>query len=225
LTSVLLAGATGLVGGECLRLLAADPAIPRVVTIARRPLEDGLRTAIDLSRVEEHLVDFDRLSEHAPLFAVDAVVCALGTTMKQAGSRDRFRRVDFQYPLEMARLGLTGGAGHFLLVSAIGADPRSRIFYNRVKGEVEEAISSLPYRSTTVLRPSLLLGDRREFRLGEAIGNRLGFLLPSKLRPVPARDVAAALALSLLRPPEGFHVAESGRLPGLADEYRRLRRP
>jgi uncharacterized protein YbjT (DUF2867 family) len=187
--SILIAGATGLVGRECLGLVLEDPAFSRVVVIARRPL-----TLAQPSRaLEAHVVDFDRLDEHAELFAVDQVLCALGTTIKQAGSQERFRVVDYGYPLALARLGLAHGASHFLLVSALGANARSRIFYSRVKGELEDAVLALPYRSITFARPSLLLGDRIERRLGEEIAKRLAFLVPGRYRPVQARDVAAAL--------------------------------
>jgi uncharacterized protein YbjT (DUF2867 family) len=100
--------------------------------------------------------------------------------------------VDFDYPLGVVRLSRAQGAGHFLLVSALGADPGSRVFYSRVKGELEEAVIRLGFRSVTVARPSLLLGERPQVRLGEAIGARLGFLVPARYRPVQGAQVAAA---------------------------------
>jgi uncharacterized protein YbjT (DUF2867 family) len=159
--------------------------------------------------VESHLVDFDSLAAAAELFRVDQILCALGTTIRQAGSRERFRLVDYVYPLEAARLGLAGGAKHYLLVSAIGADPRSWVFYSRVKGEVESAILALPYRSVTIARPSLLLGARAEHRLGEQLAKRLAFLLPDKYKPVAGDAVAAALVHAAKDDASGRRIIES----------------
>ena len=125
--------------------------------------------------------------------AADHIFCALGTTMRQAGSEAAFREVDFDYPLALARAALARGAGHFLLVRAVGASPPSRIFYNRVKGEVEAAIAALGFRSLTIARPSLLLGDRGEFRPKEQLGRLLGLFAPPRWKPVAAERVARAL--------------------------------
>ena len=202
--SVLLAGATGLVGTEGLRLLLADPAFDRVVVLARRPPAVAPSPTLDV-----RVVDFDALPADPAVFGVDAIVCALGTTIKQAGSQARFRRVDFDYPLAIARLGLTHGARHFLLVSALGADPRSRIFYSRVKGELEVAVLALDYEAVTIVRPSLLLGDRAEFRLGEVIAKRVAFLTPARYKPVHARDVARTLVDAARQGGAGKRVIES----------------
>jgi uncharacterized protein YbjT (DUF2867 family) len=217
--SVLICGATGLVGRECLRLLSEDPAFGRIVALTRRPLPEDLLGELDHSKVEPHVVAFGRLSAHADLFRVDCILCAIGTTIRKAGSRERFREVDHDYPLAVARLGVKRGAGHFLLVSAIGADPRSRVFYNRVKGEVEVALSALPYRSLTLVRPSLLLGDRAELRLGEEVMKRMAFLSPRKYKPVEARAVAAALLQAALENSPGRRTIESKEIPAVADAY------
>lgn len=201
--SVLVVGATGLVGAEIVRQLAADASVQRIVVISRRPLVD--RPA----RVESHIVDFDRLHEHASLFAVDQIFCALGTTIKQAGSQAAFRQVDFEYPLAVARLGLKGGARHFLLVSALGANSESGIFYNRVKGELEDQLRSLGYRSVSIARPSLLLGKREEFRLMERVGMVIGELVPGRYRPVQAEAVAKSLVTAAQIDAPGLHIIES----------------
>jgi uncharacterized protein YbjT (DUF2867 family) len=202
---VLLAGATGLVGRECLRLLAADPAVSRVVVLARR----ALQLPAPPDKLAVHLVDFERLGTVAPLLVADAVVCALGTTMRVARSRERFRQVDCGYAVAFARLALAGGARHFLLVSALGVDARSRVFYNRVKGETEDAIRALGYRSLTIVRPSVLLGDRGEFRLGEAMAKRIASLVPGRLRAVSAAAVAAVLVRAAIEDAPGTRVIES----------------
>jgi uncharacterized protein YbjT (DUF2867 family) len=204
--SVTILGATGLVGAECLRQFAQSREFARVVVVTRRPLP----SAIALPRVETHVVDFDRLEyDAAEHFRVSHIVCALGTTIRKAGSRERFRRVDHDYPLAAGQIGLRQGARHFLLVSALGANARSRIFYNRVKGDIENAIRALPYRSVTILRPSLLLGQRDEVRLGESIGKLFAWIVPKRYRPVQAREVARALLVAALEDRPGVHVIES----------------
>lgn len=210
--SVTLLGATGLVGREALRMLLVEPAVDRVVSVGRRPLPAALLGDAPRDRLDGRVVDMDRLSEHPDAFATDAVVCALGTTMKQAGSRDAFRRVDHDIPLEAARIALAQGTAHYLLVSALGANARSRIFYNRVKGEVERDVLALPFRSTTILRPSLLLGAREDVRPAEQLAKALGWLLPGRYRPVRTRDVARVLVERALGAEAGVRIVESGEI-------------
>ncbi|MCK6685434.1 MAG: NAD-dependent dehydratase [Thermoanaerobaculia bacterium] len=209
---VLLLGATGLVGGECLSLLLADGSFHRVVTLTRRALTPAGAQIAPGTVFENHVIDFSALSLNAGLFEVNLVISCLGTTIKKAGSEQNFRRVDFDFPLEAARLARDGGASQFLLVSSLGADPGSRIFYNRVKGELEDALIGLGFRQLTILRPSLLAGERREFRLGEEIGKRLGFLFPARFRPVEARAVAACLLDRARRPRSGLETIESASI-------------
>lgn len=190
--SATLLGATGMVGADCLRLLLADERFARVVTVGRRPLPPqpaGERRA----QLVERVADMQRLEEQADAFATDRVICALGTTMKQAGSREAFRRVDHDLVLEAARLALASGASHFLLVSALGADAAARVFYNRVKGEVERALLGLPFRAITIVRPSLLVGVRRDARPFESLGRAVAWAIPGRWRPVRASDVARVL--------------------------------
>lgn len=184
---VLLVGATGVVGTECLRQLAADDSVALVRALVRRPLADAP------AKVEVVVTDMRTIESHPEFFAVDQVVCALGTTIKVAGSPAAFRAVDYELPLRVAQLARAQGATHFLLVSALGASTASGVFYNRVKGELEDALGALGFRSLTIARPSLLLGDRAEFRLGERIAQPFGFLIPPRWKPVHARQVAAAL--------------------------------
>jgi uncharacterized protein YbjT (DUF2867 family) len=211
--SALLLGATGLVGGHCLELLLAEPAYARLVVLTRRPLER------EHPKLAQHIVDFDRLAEHAALFAVDDVFCCLGTTIRRAGSQDAFRKVDRLYPHEAARLALEQGARQFLLVSAVGADPTSRVFYNRVKGEVEMAVQALAFQRVVIVRPSLLLGERAGFRPGERIAEWMSKPLApllrgplARYRPIPARTVARALVRLALEEGMGVRVVESSPL-------------
>lgn len=212
MASIALLGSTGLVGRQCLDLLADDRAFERIVVIARRKFAEATAP-----RIEGHVIDFDRLEAHADALAVDQVICALGTTIKAVGgSRERFRAVDYGIPLAAAKIALRQGARHFLLVSALGADAGSRIFYNRVKGELEDALRTLGYRSVTIVRPSLLLGDREEFRLGEVVAKRFAWAVPGRFRPVHARDVARALVRSAREDIPGLHIIESDDISAYA---------
>jgi uncharacterized protein YbjT (DUF2867 family) len=206
--AALVAGATGLVGRECLRLLSIDAAVAEVRALVRHPLPPESFG----SRVREYRTDFDELHNHPDWFQVDWVFCALGTTMRKAGSPEKFRRVDYEYPLAIAKLAVSGGAGHFLLVSATGANPLSRFFYSRVKGELEEAVRGLGYRSFTIARPSLLLGERQERRFGEEVAKRLGWIVPSRWRPVHASQVAGALVHAAHAAIPGVQIFENAAL-------------
>lgn len=212
LRSVLLIGATGLVGSECLRLLLRHDAFDRVVVLARRPLVGPSPHP----KLQTHLVDFDRLTSAASCFEVDQIICALGTTMKAAGSRARFRAVDLLYPLTAAHLGVEKRVSHFLLVSALGASATSHFFYNRMKGELEDAVSALPYRSVTIARPSVLVGKRERPRAAERFAGGLRALVPPQYRPIDAADVARALVLQAVADQPGRRVIESIELRQIA---------
>jgi len=159
-------------------------------------------------------IDYSRLEPPPPWAAAEHVFCALGTTMRQAGSEEAFRRVDFDYPVALARATVARGARHFLLVSAVGASTNSRFFYNRVKGEVEAAIIALGFHSLTVARPSLLLGDRGTFRWVEQVGKVAGVLAPARWRPVAAESVARALIAAARRDEPGVRILENTDLRG-----------
>lgn len=203
-----MAGSTGLVGQALVRQLAAERTWREVRALVRHALPPDL----SVPNVVSVQVDYDRLDRPPDWAAADHVFCALGTTMRQAGSSQAFRRVDFEYPVALARAALARGARHFLLVSAVGAAPNSRFFYNRVKGEVEAAITALGFRSVTIARPSLILGPRREPRLGEQIGKLLGLVSPPRWRPVQAAQVARALVEAAKRDLPGIHILENQEL-------------
>lgn len=207
--TALLAGATGLVGRHVLQFLLADAAWSRVVTVGRRT------TPQRHDKLEQRVLDLGAIEALGDLPHADDVFCCLGTTIKQAGSQQEFRRVDHDFVLGLARAGLRHGATQFLLVSAIGADPESRLFYSRVKGETEAAVRKLPYRATQIFRPSLLLGEREEFRFGERIAMAgaplLRLVLVSRLRryrPIEARDVARAMVRIAREAPRGPNLFE-----------------
>ena len=221
--AVLVAGANGLVGCAVVRRLVAQPWAGSVTALVRR---SGALTAGQAmpGRLRERVIDFDRLDapETQSAFAADIVICALGTTIRRAGSEAAFRRVDVEYPAALARRAFAAGAHHFLLVSALGADARSGVFYNRCKGEVEAEILAIGFLSVTVVRPSLLLGKRAEFRLGERIAQDLsraiGWMVPRAWRPVPADSVAAALVMAARVDAPGVRVLENAALLAAKDE-------
>jgi uncharacterized protein YbjT (DUF2867 family) len=195
-----------------LRILASDPNVAEVRALVRRPLPKVAKGA----SIHECRADFDKLDPSSGVFAVDRVFCALGTTIRKAGSQEAFRRVDFGYPLAIARAAGARGACHLLLVSALGADAHSRVFYNRVKGELEEAILALGYPSVTIARPSLLLGDRSERRVGEEFAKKIGWLSPARWAPVKASQVALALVRAAHAGKPGVEVLENIQLRGTA---------
>ncbi|HEX8141262.1 MAG TPA: NAD(P)H-binding protein [Pyrinomonadaceae bacterium] len=211
--TALLLGATGLVGGHCLDLLLKDAAYGKVTTLGRRLLP------VEHQKLEQQVVDFTRLADFASLLEAQDIFSCLGTTIKKAGTREAFRQVDFSYPYEAARIAVKNGAEQLLLVSSLGADARSGIFYNRVKGELEDAVSKLPFRGIQIFRPSLLLGKRDEFRRGERISEyamkTFSFLLVGpldKYRPVQARAVATAMLRVAKANPAGVNIFESDRI-------------
>jgi uncharacterized protein YbjT (DUF2867 family) len=208
----IVAGATGLVGRELVRQLAADRRWREVRALVR----DSLPADLSGSTVVPVQVDYSRLEPPPGWATADHVFCALGTTMRQAGSAAAFRRVDFDYPVALARAALAGGARHFLLVSALGAAAASRVFYNRVKGEVEDAVAALGFQSVTIARPSLLVGRRTEPRLAEQLGKVIGMLAPPRWRPVPADRVARALVEAARRGEPGIHILENRDLRAAA---------
>jgi uncharacterized protein YbjT (DUF2867 family) len=210
---VMLLGATGLTGGKVLQGLLGRDEVSQVVALVRHKLP----TLHD--KLAQHEVDFDRLEDYAELFDVDVIICCLGTTIKKAGSQDQFRKVDLGYPLKAAELGRSHGVRAFILMSAIGASSSSTIFYNRVKGELEDALRELDYPYLSIYHPSLLLGDRKEQRAAEALGikamplvNRLLIGPLDKYRGIEAQTVASAMvneACSLASEPAAERVIQT----------------
>lgn len=207
---LMLVGASGLVGQRVLQQALASPAVNRVIAPTRKALAPA-------SRLDNPIIDFEHLPADASWWKADAVICTLGTTMAKAGSQAAFRRVDHDYPLAVARLARAAGASAFVLNSALGAAVGSRVFYNRVKGEVERAIAGLGYPSLTLVRPSLLDGGRRpDDRPGERVALRFAGifrpLLPARYRAVTTDAVARTLLAAALARPPGAHVIESERI-------------
>ncbi|WP_149096010.1 oxidoreductase [Paenibacillus terrae] len=201
-------GATGLVGGYVVRELLVQKEYSRVMVVGRRALE------IKHPKLEQALIDWEHPQEAASAFeGVDDVFCCLGTTMKKAGSKEQFRQVDLDYPVLTARLGKEAGAVQMLTISSMGADPESRVFYNRTKGEAEEALADIGLPALHLFRPSLILGTRPERRFGEAaaavVMKALDGVMTGKLasyRAIPASVIARAMVRIALAHASGVHI-------------------
>ena len=217
--TALLAGATGLVGRALLPRLLDEPAYRQVLVLARGPAPDRAREP----RLEWEQVDFDALPDALP--PVHDAYITLGTTIKVAGSEAAFRRVDFDYVIAVARAARVAGATRLGIVSALGADSKSRVFYNRVKGDTEAALQGLGFETLVIAQPSMLIGDRaalgQPVRRGEvAVARWLGpvmSLVPRGVRPIAALDVAAALHAAVRDAGPGVHRLGSARMQGAAE--------
>ncbi|MGG3560842.1 oxidoreductase [Neobacillus rhizosphaerae] len=215
--TALILGASGLVGKELTKILIQKNTYEKIFLLVRRPIE-----MID-SVCEPHVVDFDHLHNYEELFHATDVFCCLGTTIKKAKTKEAFRKVDYDYPVDAAKLAYKGGAENFLIVTAMGANPKSLFFYNQVKGDVEETLKKMNLPSLHIFRPSLLLGDRGEFRLGEKIAAKasglINVLMVGPLRTykaIEAKNVAAAMAEVALLNNKGIHIYPSQEIEQLA---------
>ena len=206
MTRLMLVGATGLVGHRVLRQALKHPQVEQVIAPTRRALPPH-------ARLLNPVVGFDDLPTEADWWAVDAVICTLGTTIKKAGSQAAFRRVDHDHPLAVGRIALRHGAKAYALNSALGADASSRVFYSRTKGELERDLQTLGYPSLTFVRPGLIGGERQEVRVGEQIGvtvsQWLRPLLPKRYRVVPAERIAFHLLQAALAARPGVRLVMS----------------
>lgn len=205
--TALIAGASGLTGGYLLNLLLESTEYSTVIAYVRKS------SGLTHPKLKEMLVDWETLQE--PVAAED-VFCCLGTTIKKAGSQEAFRRVDYNYPLQLAQLQFRGGSQQFLLVSAMGADAKSSIFYSRVKGELENALQSIGYKSLHIFRPSFIAGPRKESRPGERIGLAIFSLLSplfigplKKYAPIQAEFIARAMLRTAQKNEQGTKVYDS----------------
>ncbi len=210
--TALIAGATGAVGSALLKQLLQHPAYTQVIALSRRELPSA-------PKLNTLILDFDALETALPGALAgatpDDVYCTLGTTMKRAGSKEAFRRVDHDYVLQLAQAGRSAGAARFMLNSSVGAAQKTSSFYLRVKGEVEAAVSALDYSAVHIFRPSILLAKRDDSRPGEAIAQKLSGLYNPllrgglrKYRAISVEEVARAMLHAALGPFEGVHVHE-----------------
>lgn len=203
--TALIAGASGLVGRHLTEFLLKSSEYEKVIILVRAPLD------IASHKLEQVIYDYKNPDELK--IRADHIFCCLGTTIKKAGSAEAFRDVDYKYIAGLAQSGFGKGASKFLLVSAMGADKHSRVFYNRVKGETENVVKQIPFESVLIFRPSLLKGNRRETRAGETFANIImrifKILIPLKYRAIDAEKVAMAMYKYSIKEMEGVHIIES----------------
>jgi uncharacterized protein YbjT (DUF2867 family) len=201
MSEAVLIGATGLVGSELLRRLLVDERFSSVVVLGRRP------TGVMHANLREHVIDFDAPASWSTLVRGDVLFSALGTTLRAAGTPAAQYRVDHTYQHRVAEAARRNDMGTYVLVSSAGASPRSRIFYSRMKGELERDVEALGFPRTRILRPGLLDGERREDRPGEQWALRilrpLAPFLPASARPVPVATVARAAVEAAFDPTPG----------------------
>lgn len=206
---VMVWGGSGLVGSACLRYLLKDDRVTAVVAPTRRPL------GISHAKLANPQVDFGQIATQGALFeGIDCVVSALGTTIRQAGTREQFRLIDHDYNLSIAKTARQRGVNRFCLVSAVGADEQSLVFYSRIKGELERGVTALGFPSLFLYRPGLLVGEREHFRLGESLAIKtsglMNLLMQGPLKPFRAirgEVVGRALAnnAAMTASTEGVH--------------------
>lgn len=206
--TALIIGASGLVGKQLVQQLLKDERYEKVTALVRKPLD------IQHNKLEQTRYDFDW--PNADLAIGDELFCCLGTTIKKAGSQTAFRKVDYDYIVETAKIALANGTKKIAIVSSMGADKDSSIFYNRIKGETEEALQKLNYEACYILRPSLLMGARDELRMGELVGKlfmtALSFAVPKKYKGIEGYQVAKAMIASMNSNKNGFQILESDEL-------------
>lgn len=208
--TALIIGSTGLVGSHLLNLLLDSNDYIKVITFVKRD------TGIKHQKLTQHIIDFDKPETYKELVVGDDFFCTIGTTIKKAGNKDAFRKVDFEYPKQFAAFALQNKVKQFLIISSLGADSNSGNFYLKTKGEIQDFLKDCNFESVAVLQPSLLLGNRTEFRLGEKIGaffmKTLSFLFLGNLKKYKAiegKTVAKALLTIVKTNNSGFKIYES----------------
>lgn len=208
--TALVIGATGLTGEQCLMELLASPHYNKIIVLTRKKLQTTN------NEIHNLVTDFENLELIREQIKADHIYCAMGTTIGKAGSQEAFRKVDYEIPLQVAQIAKQNGAEKFILVSSLGADASSNIFYSKTKGELEEALAKLNFKSLLIFRPSILLGDRKEKRTGEAIGRfaaeKLSFLFAGPLKKykgTPVDVLAKKMVKTALEENSGVQIIEN----------------
>ena len=216
--TALLIGSTGLIGSHLLQILLQSDNYDNVITFVRKD------SRIKHPKLRQHIVDFDTPKTYQDFIKGDDFYCTIGTTIKTAGSEEAFRKVDYQYPKQFATIALENGVKQFLLVSSLSADENSSNFYLKTKGEIQSFLNKSNFESVSIAQPSLLLGDRQEFRFGEQVGAILmktfSFLLIGSLKkykPIHGDTVAKALFALAQKNKTGFEIYESDKLQQLGN--------
>jgi uncharacterized protein YbjT (DUF2867 family) len=208
--TALIVGASGLVGSFCLRLLLQSNRYDKVIAVGRKALP------MQHPKLRQLVVDFEKLDIYKHSLIADDIYCTLGTTIKQAGSQDNFYKVDYTYVVKLAAITSANFASQFLVVSSLGANANSNIFYSRVKGQMENTVKPMPFLGVHIFQPSLLLGNRQEKRIGEKIGTfimtRFDFLFLGplkKYKAIYAEEVAKAMLYAAMQDGAGVKAHDS----------------
>ena len=208
--TAIVAGASGLIGKELVQKLISSDQYRRIYVLSRK------KSGLVNEKIEELVIDFEKINQLKFNEPVDDVFCTLGTTMKQAGSRDNFKKVDFEYVVALANLGKQAGASRFLVISAMGADSKSAVFYNKVKGMTEEALIKIGFKQLVIFRPSLLLGKRSEARFAERLSGAFmktfNFLIPDNYKAIEAEKVAGRMLKMAINSAEAVLIVKSGEM-------------
>ncbi len=217
--TAIVIGATGLVGTQLVQQLLKDSRFEQVKIFVRK--STGIRHA----KLQEHVVNFDDPAAWKKLLTGDVLYSAMGTTLRTAGSKEAQYKVDYTYQYQTAKMAAANGVREFVLVSSAGADARSKIFYSRMKGELERDVKKLPFEGIHIVRPGMLAGDRKEVRTGERIGigvmTAIGAIPGLRhLRPIQGTEVARAMINATFRQPEGIHSYSMSGVFKLADPLR-----
>lgn len=214
----ILLGASGLIGNDLLTKLLNSPKYSEVLTIVRKGL------TIEHPKLKELIVDFDRINEYSASIQGDVVFCCLGTTNSKTPDKVQYKKIDYQYPLDVAKIAQNNGATAYHLVSAMGADVNSSIFYSKTKGEVERDLQAIPFKSIYIYRPSLLEGNREEKRSAEKIMiGLMRFLNPlligglKKYRSIKIETVASAMFKESLTDKEGIFIYSSDQIEAIGN--------
>ncbi len=218
--TALIIGATGLVGEQCLKELLASSAYDKVIALTRKKLQNNN------PKLENIVTDFENLVSIKQQLKANDIFCAMGTTIGKAGSKEAFRKVDFEIPLQVAEIALKDGAQKFVLVSSLGADASSFAFYAKVKGELENVLMNMKFDSVIIFRPSILLGDRKEKRRGEEAGRfiaeKLSFLFAGplkKYRGTPVDLLAKEMVKIAQQEKKGTRIIENEEIFELAETH------
>ena len=217
--TAIIIGSTGLIGSHLLNLLLDSNDYLNVITFVKRD------AGIKHKKLTQHIIDFDKPETYEELVVGDDFFCTIGTTIKKAGSKEAFRKVDFEYPRQFATFALRNKVKQFLIISSLGADAKSGNFYLKTKGEIQDFLKECKFESVSVLQPSLLLGDRKEFRLGEKIGaffmKTLSFMFLGNLKKykaIEAKTVAKAMLIIAQQNNSGFKIYESHVIQEIANK-------
>lgn len=214
--NAIILGATGLTGSHLLELLLRDSDYNQVKVFTRKKL------SISHPKIEEHVVDLLNLSDYSKEFSADVVFCCIGTTKAKTPDKSLYRAIDYGIPVEAAKLCKQNSISHFIVISALGANAKSKVFYNRVKGEMERDVLAEQIKHTHFLQPSLIVGSRKEKRGAEDFSKHFmkifGFLIPARYKMIQAQTIAKAM-LQLAYKPNKEQIIPSEEIKSIAKEY------